>query len=133
VNQALSAVVPWQLRAWPIRRRVAALVMVGPLAITHATLGPPLATPWAAPATLWCAIPAALLLAGYVPLLGSGRRLDVGCAPCAAVSGLVALGSLMLRAMAPLEPGIAAAAGLLTVFGLLQRLTADPTCPMPGR
>jgi len=118
--------------AWPRRRWVAALMLVAPLAAAYASVGPSPQVWWVLPTAVMSAALAAGLLASYVPMPGSGRLLDAGCSPCAAVSGVAVLGSLMMRSTAPLEPGIAVVAVLLVAFGLAQRLGKVSTCPAPS-
>ena len=108
-------------------------MLIGPLAITYASVGPVIETWWAVPAALWCAVPAAILWASYAAVPGSGRWVDAGCSPCAAVSGVTVVGSLVMRAMAPLDLGIAVVAGLIVAFGLLQRVGTATSCATPGR
>jgi len=127
-----SLTLPAAVRAWPLRRRVVALLLVGPLAALYASVGPSLRVWWVLPAAVVSAALASVLLAGYVPEPGSRRLLDAGCSPCAAVSGMAVLGSLVMRSTAPLEPGIALVAVLLVAFGLAQRLGAVGSCPAPS-
>jgi len=73
-------------------------------------------------ATVAVAVLGAATLARYVPTVGT--RPDLGCTPCAVVSGLsvpIAIG-VLAAGMAPLAVGIAA-------FGLVQRLRQPDTCP----
>jgi hypothetical protein len=120
------------VRAWSRRRWIAALVLVAPLVALYASVGPSLRVWWVLPTAVVNAALAAVLLASYVPLPGSGRWLDAGCSPCAAISGVAVLGSLVMRSTAPLEPGIALVAVLLVAFGLAQRLGKVSTCPAPA-
>lgn len=67
-----------------------------------------------------------LTLASYVPR--QGLRPDIGCSPCAAVSGLTLVGAVIVldgyggHLSGPLL------ALALTAFGLVQRLRQQPTC-----
>jgi hypothetical protein len=124
-----SALLPAALRGWPRRRRVVAGTAVVPLAVLFASTGPGVWSVWVTGAVT--AVPAALLLAGYVAAPGTGRRLDVGCSPCAAVSGATIVGALMMRSLAPGDLGIALVAAMLVVFGLAQRLAGVTACPTP--
>ncbi len=64
----------------------------------------------------------AATLADYVPV--AGRRLDVGCEPCAVAAGLsVPAGVVLIVAVAPVIGVLVAAAGLA------QRLRQPDTCP----
>ena len=123
---------PALVRAWPRRRWVAALVLVAPLVALYASAGPSLQVWWVLPTAVVSATLAAVLLASYVPVPGSGRLLDAGCSPCAAVSGVAVLGSLVMRSTAPLEPGSAGVAVVLVVCGLAQRLGKVSSCPAPS-
>jgi hypothetical protein len=107
-------------------------MLVAPLAAGYTSVGPSLRAWWVLPTAVVSAVLAAVLLASYVPVPGSGRLLDAGCSPCAAVSGVAVAGSLMMRSTAPLEPGIAVVAALLVVFGLAQRLGKVSSCPAPS-
>lgn len=119
-------------RAWPLRRWVTAVVLVGPLVTLYASAGPSVRVWWVVPASVAGAVLAAVLLASYVAPPASGRLLDAGCSPCAAVSGVAVFGSLAMRSTAPLEPGIALVAVLMVAFGLAQRLGAVSSCPTPS-
>ncbi|MCB2176965.1 MAG: hypothetical protein KQH57_14225 [Actinomycetales bacterium] len=73
-------------------------------------------------ATVAVAVLGAATLARYVPMVGT--RPELGCTPCAVVSGLsvpIAIG-VLAAGMAPLATAIAA-------FGLVQRLRQPDTCP----
>jgi hypothetical protein len=80
-----------------------------------------------------CAVIAALVLASYVPQPGSGRRLEVGCSPCAVMGGATIVGSLVLRSTTPVDPGIAGVAVMMLLFGLVQRLNDNASCAVPVR
>jgi hypothetical protein len=102
-----------------------------PLAAAYGSVGTSWALWWAMPATVVCAVIAAVVLASYVPQPGSGRRLDVGCSPCAVMGGASIVGSLLLRSTAPLDPGIAVVALMMLVFGLVQRFKDTASCAVP--
>jgi hypothetical protein len=102
---------------------------VVPLAVLYVSTGPWGWSEWST--AVVTGVPAALLLASYVAVPGSGRRLDAGCSPCAAVSGVTILGSLIMRSLAPGDVGIALVAAAMVGFGLLQRLGAVTACPAP--
>jgi hypothetical protein len=70
-------------------------------------------------------------LASYVPLPGTGRRLDIGCTPCAAVAALTVLGAAgVLTSMEHTVPNAVLALGVAG-FGLFQRLTSNTACDVP--
>ena len=117
--------------AWPRRRWLAALALIGPMAALYASVGPSPLVWWVLPTATVSGALAAVLLASYVPVPGSGWLLDAGCSPCAAVSGVAVIGSLAMRSTAPTEPGIAGVALMLVAFGLAQRLGRVSSCPTP--
>lgn len=116
---------------WP-PRRLAVVAVASPalLALLIVVSGPgTTVTPpgWFALVAL-VAVVAAATLATYVPLPGTGRRLDIGCTPCAsaaAVSVLIAVGVVSSAShdvpTAILGLGVAG-------FGLRQRLANPTTC-----
>ena len=89
----------------------------------------------AAPAAGWISLVAfasalgALVLSSYVPAVG--WRPEVGCTPCAALSGVTLVGATIALRSAPLDPGNAALAVLMLSFGLYQRLSAPASCAVP--
>jgi hypothetical protein len=119
------------LRWWPLRRWVAAVAVTVPLAGRYLTQGPPAGIWWSVPAALACGTLAALILASYLPLPGSGRWIDLGCSPCATVAAMTVLGSFILRDGAPSEVGMSLLAALMLVFGLVQRLSGGGVCAVP--
>lgn len=116
------------LRAWPTRRWVVAGLLLAPLALLYASLGLPAGAWWAWPLTGVQAALAAAVLASYLPLPGAGRRLDVGCSPCAAVAGATVVGSLLMRQTDPWDAGIGVTAALMLAYGLVQRVRDAGTC-----
>lgn len=114
-----------------MRRWVTAGVLTLPLAGVYASVGPTWALWWVAPAAIVCAVVAAVVLASYVPQPGSGRRLEVGCSPCAVMGGATIVGSLLMRSTAPSDPGIAVVAVMMLGFGLVQRLKDGASCAVP--
>jgi hypothetical protein len=73
----------------------------------------------------------AAVLASYLPV--SGRRLDLGCTPCATLAALTLVGATMaLRSYGsePVGPVIAIA---VLLFGLTQRMSQPATCATPVR
>jgi hypothetical protein len=98
------------------------------MASLYASVGLPDAW-WSLPVTLLQAGLAAMIIASYVPVPGSGRRIEVGCTPCAAVAGLSVLGSLVMRQTDPWNLGIGLVAVLLLGYGLVRRiLDTGATC-----
>ena len=121
--------------AWPLRRLVAVAVLT-PVMLA---LLVEVAGGWAPGATLgWTALlalvslAAAATLATYLPRPGSGRRLDVGCTPCAAVAALSVLGAAGVLSRAPHDVSTAVLALVIVGFGLTQRLTNPSTCAAPS-
>lgn len=125
------------LRSWPRRRWLAAAVAFVVLAFVFAVAGghglPGAWAPWWT--WPWLAVTSALgslVLASYLAVPGTGKMIDIGCSPCAAVAGLALGGALMAHASAPASPFLAGVATLLTVFAVRQRLTDASACPAPG-
>lgn len=92
---------------------------------------PGLAPGWTALVAL-VALGGAATLASYLPRPGYGRRLDVGCTPCAAVAALSVLGAAVVLSTAPYDMSTAALALVIVGFGLTQRLTSPSTCAAPS-
>lgn len=117
------------LRTWPRRRWVAALLAL-PLTLSAfvGAAGVPVGT--AAPGwvamVLLAATLGALTLASYVPQ--RGVRPDVGCTPCAAVSGLTLVGAAILLDGNGGDVSGPLLAVAITAFGLVQRVRQQPTC-----
>jgi hypothetical protein len=116
------------LRSWPRRRWVAAAAALPLLLVTFLRV----AAPAPGATSLWvtlvglAAAAGSLTLASYLPV--RGWRPDLGCSPCAAVSGLTLVGALVvLDGYGPDLSG-ALLALMLTTFGLVQRLRQEPTC-----
>lgn len=110
---------------------MAGSVLALPLTLLYTLDGPPVGIWWAAPAAVLCGGLAALVLASYVPLPGSRRRIDVGCTPCSTVAAATVVGSLVLRDTDPLAAGMSLLAVLLLAFGLAQRLSGA-SCAVPA-
>ncbi len=68
------------------------------------------------------------VLASYLPAPGSGRRLEIGCEPCATIAALGVVGALMLRASGPVDPTLAALSVFLLLAAARQRLTDTQAC-----
>lgn len=69
------------------------------------------------------ALAGAYIIASYIPLPGTGRKLNVGCTPCAGVSAFTLLGAGWFLQSGPHVAGVALAALAFVSFGTLQRLT----------
>ncbi len=115
------------------RRRILAAVLLAPaLFVGLVTAGggwPP------TPAVAWTALVAltaaggAATLATYLPAPGAGWRLELGCAPCAAVSALSVLAAAFLLQSAPHQWSMALTATVVVGLGLARRLpSAGATC-----
>jgi peptidoglycan/LPS O-acetylase OafA/YrhL len=116
---------------WPPRRWVV-VALAAPaltwLLVTVAPVGP------AAPrgAAWWFLVLATALagsgtLASYVP--ASGRRVELGCSPCAMVSVLTVLGAVLVVRGSGGDPAGPVLALAVALFGLGQRLAQPPVCP----
>ena len=121
--------------SWPLRRLVAVAVL-SPLlfVLLIASVGG-----WAPAASLgWAAIVAVMALAAaatiatYLPRPGAGRRLELGCTPCAAVAALSVLGAAVVLGTSPYNVSTAVLALVVVGFGLTQRLTSPSTCVAPS-
>lgn len=78
------------------------------------------------------ALAAAATLASYLPRPGAGRKLEIGCTPCAAVAALSVVGAGAVLSTAPYDVSTAVMALAVVGFGLMQRLTNPSTCVAPG-
>jgi len=120
------------LAAWPLRRRMALVVLAPVLFVLMlaASGGWALTTSpgWTALVAL-IAISCATTLATYLPHPGTGLRVDVGCTPCAAVAAVSVLGAFIVLGSAPRDVSTAVLALGVSVFGLVQRLNNPSTCP----
>jgi hypothetical protein len=118
--------------AWPLRRLVvvAALmpVLIASLLAAGRGSNPATGPVWIALVAL-AAVICAATVATYVPLPGTGFRLEVGCTPCAAGAALSVLACFVVVASAPPGPLSALFAVGIASFGLRQRLTAPSACP----
>ena len=113
-----------------MRRRVAAAVLAVVLVLLVAA-GPG----WAfASEPLWSLLTLAAVLASaaavatFVPLAGEGLHVHLGCAPCAAVDGLAAIGGAWLALTSAHDGGTASLALALSGFALVRRVTEPQTC-----
>jgi hypothetical protein len=120
------------LAAWPLRRRMAVVVLAPVLLalMVNASGGWALATEpgWTALVAL-IAISCATTLATYLPHPGTGLRADVGCTPCAAVAAVSVLAAFIVLSSAPHDVSTAVLALGISAFGLIQRLNNPSTCP----
>ncbi|PFG34829.1 hypothetical protein [Sanguibacter antarcticus] len=124
----------WRSR-WPTRRLVAAVLLAVPLGWVLADAGggwsPTTFPAWTALVVV-AALVGAATLSTYVPARGAPWRLDLGCAPCSAVSGLTVLAAAWLLALGPHQASMALVAVIVATAGLLQRLTPDSTTCATG-
>jgi len=121
--------------SWPLRRIVAVAVL-SPLLFVLLTV---VAGGWAPGAPLgWTvlvalmALAAAATLATYLPRPGAGRKLELGCTPCATVAAVSVLGAAVVLGTSPYDVSTAVLALVVVGFGLTQRLTNPSTCVAPG-
>lgn len=119
---------------WPRRRIVVGLVTSPVIGVGLATVGGGLPGPagWTALVAV-AALLGGATLASYVPVPGAGRRLDIGCTPCAVVAALTLVGAAGILGGSPHAASSAALAVGLVAFGLLQRMTDPESCPVPPR
>jgi hypothetical protein len=125
-----------RLRRWPRRRLVAAFGASAALAglvlsRTGWDLGVDPAWSLLSLATVTFA---ALALSTFIQMPGQGAPLDLGCGPCAAVGGLMALGSAWFVLSEVIETGSGllglALAGASFVHRLSQPATCAPNVPI---
>ena len=120
------------LAAWPLRRRMAVVVLAPILfaLMVAASGGWELATSpgWTGLVAL-IAVSCATTLATYLPHPGAGLRVDVGCTPCAAVAAVSVLAAFIVLGSAPHDVSTAVLALGVSGFGLVQRLNKPSTCP----
>jgi hypothetical protein len=123
-------------RAWP-RRRWLVAAATAPLAFVAYLLVSRVGQPdgshawWAWPAVVASAAATTVLVASYVPPPGSGRRIEVGCSPCAVVAGLSVAFAFFAWASAPADGVVALLALTMLAAGIRQRLTDAATCAVP--
>jgi hypothetical protein len=124
-------------RSWPRRRWVTASVGLPVALLAFLAVAAPASAPgpWRAlapAAPLWTALVAlaalagSLTLASYVPV--QGWRPELGCSPCAAVSGLTLLGALVVLDICGPDLSGPLLALVLTTSGLVQRMRQEPAC-----
>jgi hypothetical protein len=115
---------------WPTRRLVAAGAVAGLLAAAvQLFVGWNLtgAPTWAALTAITLVL-GSLALATFLPLPGHGRGLDVGCTPCAAGGGLLALAGMWLAISSAYDGGNASLGVALAGAALVRRVTEPTTC-----
>lgn len=115
---------------WP-RRRVAVATLLAPVLFAGLLVvgggWPP------APAPAWVALVALAATGGaatfstYLAAPGAGWRVDLGCAPCAAMPALSVLAALWLLSAAPHQWSMALAAAAVVGLGLAVRLVQAGT------
>ncbi len=118
----------WTTRRWSVAALLVPVLAVA-LAASSSTL--PAATQVAWWAGLFVAAGlGALVLASYAPLVG--RRPDLGCTPCAAVSGVTLFGALLAFDTYGAAASAPVLAVLATGFGLVQRINQAASCATPA-
>jgi hypothetical protein len=120
------------LRRWPRRRWVIVALAASAVAGLLAFAGPGHAW-WGWPSALLTTALAPLILASYLPMPGSGRLIDVGCSPCAALAGGAALFAVLVLVGAPDDPIMAVIAALALVAAVRQRLVDATACAAARR
>lgn len=123
-----STLTAWPRRRWLLAGASAVLIVLGQL--TAAPDGAPLPAWWWA-ATAATSTLAGVVLASYVPAPGSGRRVDVGCTPCAMLAGGLAAFAV-LGSLGGVDAGGSLIALVLVAAGLHQRLKDAGTCQTPA-
>jgi hypothetical protein len=121
--------------SWPLRKIVAVAVLfplLFVLLIAVAGGWAPVAAPGWTVLVALMALAAAATMATYLPRPGAGRKLELGCTPCAAVAALSVLGAGAVLSTAPYDVSTAVLALVVVGFGLTQRLTNPSTCVAPG-
>ncbi len=115
---------------WPRRRRLAALgiLLVLVLAVQLLVGWDPVGAPAWSAITFVAVSFAALALATFVPLPGQGFGLDIGCTPCAAAGGMLAIAGTWLAASSAYDGGSASLGLALAGAALVRRHTEPVTC-----
>jgi len=132
--EATATLVAAPASHWPRRRVLLAVglaVTLGAVTLTRA------ATASEASLLMTVISLAATMLAGaalatFVPSTGPLRRLEIGCGPCAAAGGLLAVASVWIAVSDPTQVGSATLAFGLGGIALVQRLSTPATCPAPA-
>lgn len=130
-NQVLA------IRSWPTRRWVVVAVLLLPATVLFGWVGgagdPTLIHPaWSWPVATGYGLVSSLILASYVPAPGSGRRIEVGCSPCAVMAAVAVLAAILLRSADPTSGLRAALCGVVLLAGLRQRLADASSCAAPA-
>ena len=121
------------LDRWPSRRWVVVAPAAPALAWLLVAVAP--VAPAGGRGLAWWLLVLATALAGagtlasYVP--ASGRRLDLGCSPCAMLSALTVVGAVLVVRSSGGDPSGPVLALAVALFGLGQRLAQPPVCPSP--
>lgn len=123
---------PAVLLTWP-QRRFRAMVLLVPLLGTALVLASGADLGAVTPAwiafTVTAATTGGAVLASYLP--ATGRKLEIGCSPCATMAALSVVGELMaMHTYGSLWIGPALAIAV-SLFGLTQRLGDSTTCAVP--
>ena len=119
--------------AWPARRLVSVAVLTPSLVGALVAVGGGWST--AAPPA-WLALVVAIALAcsvtlaSYLPRPGAGRRLDIGCTPCASVAALSVVIAAGVLSSDPHDVPTAILALAVAAFGVWKRLTDPSACPI---
>lgn len=117
------------LGLWPARRRVATALLLPVVAAGFVVVG---RSTGATPSAGWyvlvmvAAVLGAGVLASYVPVVG--RKPDLGCTPCAAMSALTVVGATLVLRSYGADIAGPLVAGALLLFGLAQRMRQPATC-----
>ncbi len=115
---------------WPQRRLLSAVGIFAALALgvqLVAGWDPVSAPAWSA-LTFGVIVLASLALATFVPLPGQGGGLDIGCTPCAAAGGMLALAGSWLAASSAYDAGTASLGLALAGAAFVRRVTEPVTC-----
>lgn len=120
------------LRQWPRRRWITAVLAAPVLAGLLLATGRGGAW-WGWPVAVLVAGLAALVVASYLPVPGSGRLLEVGCSPCAVVAAGGVAVAILARTGAPGSPATAVLAILVLLAAVRQRLADAIACPAVRR
>lgn len=112
-------------RRWAVATATAGIVGLVALVAVPDVAGLP---GWWWPATAATALLTGTVLASYVPAPGSGRRLEVGCTPCATAAGALAVFAVLFN-LGRADAGGATITLALAAAAAYQRLNDTGTCP----
>lgn len=118
----------WPGARWLVALATAVLVVLGQLAA--APRGACLPAWWWTATTATSAL-AGLVLASYLPVPGSGRRIEAGCTPCATLAGGLAAFAVV-ASLGSVALGGSLIALVLGGVALYQRLNDVGTCRSPA-